>query len=208
MIVKTSPLKLIFPALVVVLGICLCMTAGCTSDSSDTTTPEATTAATPAATTAPAAGTTVSGAAKGSVTAVPFATLIPFLPGAPAGWTADEPAGASWTIEDGQWTWATREYSKDDARATILIQDSAYYDVGYWESWDSLVAFETTEGYYKQNKVGGYPAWEVFTKPASYGTWVGVNERFMVYISVEDGSRQDLDAFVNAINYDGIANLK
>jgi len=30
----------------------------------------------------------------------------------------------------------------------------------------------------------------------------------MVYISVEDGSKQDLDAFVNAINYGGLANLK
>jgi hypothetical protein len=47
MIVKTSPLKLIFPALVVVLGICFCMTAGCTSNSSDTTTPEATTVTIP-----------------------------------------------------------------------------------------------------------------------------------------------------------------
>lgn len=196
-------LKHFFPALIVVLGICLCVTAGCTSSS-----PEISPEVTPDTTTAPAAGTTVSGAARGTVSAVPFATLISHLPGAPAGWTAGEPEGAAWTVDDGQWTWAVGEYTRGDTTATVMIQDSAYYDVGYWESWDSFVSFETTEGYYKSGQVGGYPSWEVFSTPASYGTWVGVNERFMVYVSVEDGSRQDLDAFVNAIDYGGLANLK
>ncbi len=200
---RISPQKLIFPALLVVLGLCL-LAAGCTSDSSDTTTPQVT----PGTTTAPAAGTTVSGAAQGSVTAVSFETLISLLPDAPAGWTAEEAVGASWTADDGQWTWASRDYSKDNAVASIMIQDSAYYGVGYWESWDSLVSFETSEGYYKQKEVGGHPAWEVFSTPDSYGTWVGINERFMVYVSVEGGSKQDLDAFVNAVDYGGITNLQ
>jgi len=197
-------------ALFALLALCL-MTAGCTgtSDTTETTPYETSSTGTAVATTAPAAsGTTVSGAAEGSVTAVSYIALIPFLPNAPAGWTADEPVGATWTDQDVQWTWATREYAKGDARATVLIQDSACYDVGYWESWDSLVAFETTEGYYRSGTVSGHPSWEYFTKPASYGTWIGVNERFMVFVSVEDGSEQDLKAFVNAINYGGIANLK
>ncbi|WP_054848024.1 hypothetical protein [Methanoculleus chikugoensis] len=130
------------------------------------------------------------------MTAVSYTALIAYLPNAPAGWTAEEPVGgASWTVEDSQWTWASREYGKENAWATILIQDSAYYDVGYWQSWDSMISFESTEGYYKQGKAGGYPSWEYFNKPDSYGTWVGVNDRFMVYISVEGGSKSDLDAF-------------
>jgi len=209
---RTLSSNTIFPALLVMLGICL-LAAGCTSASSDTTTPQTTTygtsvTGTAVATTTPAAGTTVSGAAAGSVSAVPFATLIPFLPGAPAGWTAEEPSGASLVVEDGQWTFASREYTKGDAVAAVLIQDSAYYDVGYWESWDSFVSFETTEGYYRSGTVGGHPSWEFFSKPATYGTWIGVNERFMVYVSVEDGSKQDLDAFVNAVDYGRLANLK
>lgn len=203
MIVKTSSRKLIFPALLVVLGFCL-LAAGCTSSSSDTPTPQVTAGATAA----PAPGTTSSGGVPGSVTAVSYTALIPFLPGAPAGWTADDPAGFTMTDQGSQWTWAGRDYEKGDASATVLIQDSAYYDVGYWQSWDSLVSFESTEGYYKQKTVGGYPAWEVFSRPDSYGTWVGVNDRFMVYVSVDGGSKQDLDAFVNAINYGGLANLK
>jgi len=198
---KTTSSKLLFPALIVVFGICLCMMAGCTSSSSDTTTPEA-------ATPAPAAGTTVSGAARGSVTAVPFETLITFLPAAPAGWTAGESVGITTTVEDGQWTWASRDYTKGDAQAAIVIQDSAYYNVGQWQMWNTFTSIETTEGYYKSKTIGGHPAWEVFSKPDSYGTWVGVNERFMVYVSVDGGSKQDLDAFVNAIDYGGIANLK
>ncbi|MDV2480770.1 hypothetical protein F8E02_01860 [Methanoculleus sp. Wushi-C6] len=198
--------KTIFPALLVVLGICL-LAAGCTSAPPDEGAQQTTPVTTAVATT-PAAGAGASGAAQGSVSAVPFATLISYLPGAPAGWTAGEPVGATWTVEDGQWTWASRDYTKGDATAAILIQDSAYYDVGYWESWDSLVSFETTEGYYKQGRVSGHPSWEFFSKPASYGTWIGVNERFMVYVSLDDGSKQDLDAFVNAVNYGGLANLK
>lgn len=48
--------ELMLPVLLVVLGICLCMATGCTSDSSDTTAPPTTDAA-------------VSGAAKGSANA-------------------------------------------------------------------------------------------------------------------------------------------
>jgi len=116
--------------------------------------------------------------------------------------------GITTTVEDGQWTWASRDYTKGDAQAAIVIQDSAYYNVGQWQMWNTFTSIETTEGYYKSKTIGGHPAWEVFSKPDSYGTWVGVNERFMVYVSVDGGSKQDLDAFVNAIDYGGIANLK
>ncbi|MDN7012604.1 hypothetical protein FGW20_06030 [Methanoculleus sp. FWC-SCC3] len=198
------------PALFALLALCL-MAAGCTgtSDTIETTPYETSSTGTAEATTAPAAaGTTVSGAAEGSVAAVSYTGLIPFLPNAPAGWSAEEPVGASLAVEDDQWTWASRDYSKDDAWATIIIQDSAYQDVGYWGSWDSFVSFETTEGYYKQRTVSGHPSREFFSKPDSYGTWVGVNERFMVYVNVEGGSKQDLDALVNAVNYGGIGYLK
>ena len=200
----------ISPAMVLglfaLLALCL-MTAGCTGTTD--TTGDASSGTGPAATTSvTASGTSVPGGVPGSVTAVSYTALIAYLPNAPAGWTAEEPVGASWTVEDSQWTWASREYGKDNAWATIMIQDSAYYDVGYWQSWDSMISFESTEGYYKQGKAGGYPSWEYFTKPDSYGTWVGVNDRFMVYISVDGGSKSDLDAFVNAVNYGGLANLK
>ena len=199
-------MKNISPAMILglsaLLVLCL-MTAGCTG-TSDTT--DATSSGTAPTVTAGESG--ASGAAQGSVNAVPFTALIPLLPDAPAGWTAEAPVGASLTVEDGQWTWASCDYGKENAWATVLIQDSAYYDVGYWESWDSLVSFETTEGYYRQGTVAGHPSWEFFSKPDSYATWIGVNERFMVYVSVEGGSKQDLDAFVNAVNYGGIANLK
>jgi len=130
-----------------------------------------------------------------------------FLPDAPAGWTAEGPSGTSWTVNDDQWTMASHDYAKGDATVLIDIQDSAYHDVGHWQLWNSFISFETSEGYYRQGRVSGHPSWEYFTKPATHGTWVGVNERFVVYINVEDGSKQDLDLFVNAINYGGIAAL-
>ncbi|MFA7562340.1 MAG: hypothetical protein WCY70_02765 [Methanoculleus sp.] len=73
--------------------------------------------------------------------------------------------------------------------------------MGNWQSRGSPVSFESTGGYYKQKTVSGYLVWEIFSRPDSYNTWVGVNDRFMVYVSVDGGSEQDLDAFVNAVNY-------
>jgi len=104
-----------------------------------------------------------------------------FLPYAPAGWTEDEPAGASWTVEDGQWTWASRD-GKGDARASIMIRDSACLTA--WATGSRVTRSsrsrrpKATTG--RLWSAATPPPREYFTKPASYGTWVGVNERFMV----------------------------
>ncbi len=135
-----------------------------------------------------------SGAAKGSATVVPFVTLMTLLPGTPAGWTAEEPSGASYTIDDGQWTIASR---------TLRTMTWATGNPGTRLS-RSRRARATTGG---AGSAVTLP-WEHSTRPASYGARVGVNERFMVHVSIEDSSRQGLDLSVYAINYGGIAALK
>ncbi|MDH7593971.1 MAG: hypothetical protein QHG99_06440, partial [Methanomicrobiales archaeon] len=142
--------------------------------------------------------------------AVDFNLLIPFLPAAPAGWTADEPTGGRFTAQDGSWSMVSRQYSNiaDERKdASITIVDSAYLAVGGWEAWKTFTTVETTDGYYRSDQVAGFPAWETYSKPSSYGKWIGINERFMVYVSIDDGTKADLDLFVNAINYRGIATL-
>jgi len=148
----------------------------------------------------------------GSVKAVDFNTLISFLPNAPAGWTAADPTGMTNQYQGGSWSLASRDYTNsanDSIKATITIMDSAYYDVGAWAAWGTYQEVQSTEGYWKSGTVSGFPSWESYTKSdSSYGEWVGINQRFMVVVSVDGGQKSDLDTFVNSVNYQGISNLK
>lgn len=147
--------------------------------------------------------------AKKTVQAVHFSKLIEFLPAAPSGYTAEEPQGSSYTIEEGTWSMASRSYKKGDSgRADVSIMDSAYYEVGLFGAWKGLQKFESTEGYYKTTTVNGFPAFETYSKSSKqYGLYVNVKDRFMVYIIVDDDDKQTLTAIENSINYAGIAAL-
>jgi len=148
--------------------------------------------------------------APGSVKAVDFNLLIPVLPVAPAGWTAGDPEGMTIPEQDGAWTVASRSYSRgENKQAEVSVMDSAYYDVGAWEGWGSQSEMTTNEGYVKTGTVAGFPSWESYDKSSkSYDTWVGLNNRFMVTVTIDNGEKSDLDLFVNLINYQGIAALK
>lgn len=200
MIVKLSSLWIVLTVVVI------CLVAGCaTSPPTESPQPTPTTAT---STTVPST-TSIPGTTRAPVQAVDFNLLMKFLPDAPAGWTADEPTGGRFTTQEGSWSSVSREYKNivnDRKEVQVTIVDSAYYAVGGWEAWNSFTTIETTDGYFRPDRVAGFPAWETYTKPSSYGKWIGINERFMVYVSVE-GTKADLDLFVNAINYGGIAAL-
>jgi hypothetical protein len=192
--------------IVVIIIVCACSITGCmTNAPSGGSGPGQ--QGTPG-TTAPAV--TATRPAPGSVKAIDFNLLIPFLPNAPAGWTAEDPDGMTMNYQDGSWTTATRSYSRgDDKQATVSIMDSAYYAVGAWEMWGRQYEMTTTDGYYKTGTVAGFPSWETYSKNSkNYGTWVGLNNRFMVTVTIDNGEKADLDLFVNSINYRGIAALK
>ena len=145
--------------------------------------------------------------------AVHFSKLIAFLPDAPSGWEGEEPFGMMYTIEEGTWSQATESYSKsgaEDVTAVVLITDSAFYQVGGWEIWEGHYEWETTEGYGKTTTVKGFPAWEmgIGTPPDSVNMlYVGINDRFMVFISITNSDKDTLYAFANSIDYKGIAAL-
>jgi hypothetical protein len=153
---------------------------------------------------------TVNRPAAGSVKAVDWNLLKPFLPAAPAGWTAQDPDGSNIADLDTTWSIASRSYSGgSDRQADVSVMDSAYFDVGAWTGWAGLSAATTADGYVRSGTVAGYPTWESYDKSSnSYDTWVNLDNRFMVTVSITNGSKADLDSFVNAINYAGIAALK
>jgi len=148
--------------------------------------------------------------APGSVKAVDFNLLIPLLPNAPAGWAAVDPEGIAIPEQDGSWTIASRSYSNGaNKQAEVSVMDSAYYNVGGWEGWASLIETTSNDGYVKTGTVAGFPSWESYDKnDRSYVAWIGLNNRYMVTVTITNGEKSDLDLFVNSINYPGIAALK
>jgi len=146
----------------------------------------------------------------GSVKAVSNTQLIPFLPPAPSGWTASDPEGSDISDPATSWSMASRSYSGGAGQvADVTIIDSAYYYVGPWTGWAALTDETTSNGYTKAGTTAGFPSWESYDKSSSsYDTWVGINKRFLVTVSITGGSRADLDSFVGSINYAGIAALK
>jgi hypothetical protein len=198
-------------ALLTILVIGVCIIAGCSQPSGQGTgTPTVTGTATPAGTGIQTVGTTIPATRPpaGSVQAVDFNLMLPLLPNAPAGWTAEDPQGATLTMQDGAYSFASREYTSGDKRVTITIWDSAYYNIGGWDLWTQNYQYSSTEGYWRAGTVGIYPSWESYTQSSnSYSTWVGVSQRFSVLTTLDKGSKADLDTFVNAVNYAGVAAL-
>jgi hypothetical protein len=210
---KRTVFRISWIAIVVIIIVCACSIAGCTTNlpSGGSNVPSGSSGTGlqgTQSTTVPAV--TATRPAPGSVKAIDFNLLIPFLPNAPAGWTAEDPDGMTMNFQDGSWTTATRSYSRgDEKQATVSIIDSAYYSVGGWEMWGRQFDMTTTDGYYKSGTVAGFPSWETYDKNSkNYGTWVGLNNRFMVTVTVDNSEKADLDLFVNSINYQGINALK
>ena len=125
---------------------------------------------------------------------VHYSKLVPFLPEAPSGWVAEEPSGMMMTLGEWSWSMADRHYTKPGtgAYATIAIVDSAYHLVGPWMMWGMFFEYEDADGYLKSTTFKGYPAWEQHMKPHDYMLHIGIDDRFLVSISVFESDRDTL----------------
>lgn len=148
--------------------------------------------------------------APGSVQAVHFSKLAEYLPSAPSIWTANEPQGFMFPTENGSWSMVNKEFTKGDtATANVGIMDSAYNEVGWFLVWKGIYNYESAEGYAKTMTVKGFPALEKYSNSSNeYAMYVDVEDRFMVYITVRDSDKDNLNNLTNAIDYAGISALK
>ena len=202
--------------LLILILACLMMAAGCTSSNPQTTTTSATTMV--ATQTSAAAGTTPAAQAAAqsgtSGQAVDVKTLNALFPPAPAGWVIDQqPVGSTRLDEENHaWTASAAKYvstANKETTASITYQDTAGRQVGFKTIWSSFKDAETSDGYFKSTTVKGNPAWETHSIAGkTFGTWVSVNDRFMVYVTIQNGTKADYDAIINAIDFTGIAALK
>ncbi|GAB7016759.1 hypothetical protein [Methanogenium cariaci] len=189
----------------IVVLLSVCCVCGCTDDSS-----AGGEIATPAQTAATTAQSSPQTSAPGEV--VHYNTLIEYLPTMTNNWIAGEKNGATMAYGGESWSMATADYTlktDDTVVAQVVIQDTRGIEgAGYHEMWKNQMTIETPEMKMYTGTVDGYPAYFIENNEASeYTEIVSINDRFFVYVMIENGKPEYLTVFNSQIDFDGIADL-
>ncbi|MDD5350490.1 MAG: hypothetical protein PHQ12_09800 [Chthoniobacteraceae bacterium] len=145
---------------------------------------------------------------------VPFEKLIPFLPAAPEGWTAEKPSGSVTDVEVFRLSTASRIYEKGDdqnaAVTTVTVLDAGghqgYFDAttGGWKANS-----QTGDGYDKTVEIDGLPGFEHYSRTAQSGSLsVIVAKRFFVQIDVKNQEPAALREWLKKLDLKKLAELK
>lgn len=145
---------------------------------------------------------------------VDFAKLIPILPEAPSGWTADKPDGSTTDMGGFKITNVHRDYRKGDATdapsASISILDSAAnpdYVTATTGTWAQ--SNETPEGYSKPVTIDGNPGFEAYEKEQKHAVlWVMVAKRYFVEIELQNQDPKELQEWIKRVDLKKLAEIK
>src|SRR2546428_9696805 len=139
------------------------------------------------------------------------AKLIPILPEAPAGWTAEKAEGSSDDVGGFKITNVHRDYRKGEAadapRASISILDSVA-NPDYLEAatagWDKTS--ETPEGYAKPVTIDGNPGREDYDKDRKQSSlWLMVAKRYFVTIELSNQDPKELQEWIKRVDLKKLA---
>ena len=142
------------------------------------------------------------------------AKLIPILPEAPAGWTAEKAEGSSDDVGGFKITNVHRDYRKgegaDAPTAAINILDSVaspdYVEVAT-AGWDKNS--ETPEGYAKPVTIDGNPGREDYDKEKKVASlWVMVAKRYFVTIELQNQDPKELQEWIKRVDLKKLAEIK
>jgi hypothetical protein len=142
------------------------------------------------------------------------AKLIPILPEAPAGWTADKPEGSSDDVGGFKITNVHRDYKKGEAAdaptASVSILDSVaspdYVEVAT-AGWDKTS--ETADGYAKPVTIDGNPGREDYDKEKKTASlWVMVAKRYFVTIELQNQDPKELQEWIKRVDLKKLAEIK
>ncbi len=145
---------------------------------------------------------------------VDFSKLLPLLPEAPAGWTADKPEGSTSDIGGFKLTNVHRDYRKGEAAdaptAAISILDSVanpdYVEAttGAWKQ-----STETPEGYSKSVTIDGNPGFEAYDKDQKQASlWIMVAKRYFVEIELQKQDPKELQEWIKRVDLKKLAEIK
>ena len=146
--------------------------------------------------------------------AVDYQKLLPILPDAPQGWTADKPDGSTEDVGGFRLTNVHRDYRKGEGdnvpTAAISILDSVAnpdYVSATTAAWNNTS--ETSEGYNKSVTINGNPGFEAFEKDTKHATlWVMIANRYFLQIELQNQDPKELQGWVKRVDLEKLAALK
>ena len=142
------------------------------------------------------------------------AKLIPILPEAPAGWTAEKAEGSSDDVGGFKITNVHRDYRKGEAAdaptAAISILDSVAnpdYVEATTGAWKQVS--ETPEGYGKPVTIDGNPGREDYDKERKQALLcVMVAKRYFVEIELQNQDPKELQEWIKRVDLKKLAEIK
>jgi hypothetical protein len=146
--------------------------------------------------------------------AVDYKELIPILPEAPSGWTADKPEGSTEEVGGFKITNVHRDYRKGEGAnaptASISILDSVAnpdYVTATTAAWKETS--DTVEGYSKSVTIDGNPGFEAYENEQKHGSlWVMVAKRYFVEIELQKQDAKQLQEWVKRLDLKKLAEIK
>ena len=146
--------------------------------------------------------------------AVDYQKLLPVLPDAPQGWTADKPDGSTEDVGGFRITNVHRDYRKGEGEkvptAAVSILDSVAnpdYVTATTAAWNNNS--ETSEGYSKSVTIDSNPGFEAFENEGKHATlWVMIAKRYFLQIELQNQDPKELQEWVKRIDLKKLAAIK
>jgi hypothetical protein len=145
---------------------------------------------------------------------VDYQKLLPVLPDAPEGWTADKPEGSTEDVGGFRIANAHRDYHKGEGdkapTAAISIVDlvaNPDHVSATTAAWNNTS--ETAEGYGKPVTIDGNPGFEAFEKEGKHATlWVMIASRYSLQIELQNQDPKELQEWVKRVDLKKLAAIK
>lgn len=145
---------------------------------------------------------------------VDYPKLLPILPEAPTGWTADKPEGSTSDVGGFKITNVHRDYHKGEGNdaplVSISILDSAAnpdYVTATTATWKT--SSESLEGYSKSVTIDGNPGFEAYEREQKHASlWVMIANRYFVQIEVQNLDPKELQEWIKRVDLKKLAAIK
>ena len=145
---------------------------------------------------------------------VDYPKLLPILPQAPTGWTADKPEGSTSDVGGFKITNVHRDYHKGEGNdaplVSISILDSAAnpdYVTATTATWKT--SSESLEGYSKSVTIDGNPGFEAYEREQKHASlWVMIANRYFVQIEVQNLEPKELQEWIKRVDLKKLAAIK
>jgi hypothetical protein len=145
---------------------------------------------------------------------VDYSKLLPVLPDAPPGWSADKPEGSTDDAGGFRITNVHRDYHKGEGEnaptAAISILDSVAnpdYVSATTAAWNN--ASETSEGYSKPVTIDGNPGREDYDKEQKHASlWILIANRYFLQIELQNQEPKELQEWVKRVDLKKLAAIK